>query len=366
MDINDYLRNMVEKEASDIILKVGSPPAVRVSGELELIGEEKLMPETLQEMIFGILDATQQSMLLEQGYRELDFAYSLAGVSRFRANIFWQRGSLGLVMRRIPFGVPAFEDLNLPNAIMKLANERRGMILVTGNTGSGKTTTLSSMIDYINANRKVHIITIEDPIEVLHKDKMGIVTQREVGMDTNSFADALKYVLRQNPDVILIGEMRDFETISAAMVAAETGHLVLSTLHTIDAAQTINRIIDVHPPHQQGQARIALAAILKGVISQRLIPRKDGEGMIPAVEIMLTTTRIRDMLLRGRDLADITLAIKEGKEHYGMQTFDQSLIDLYREDFISFEDAQHYATSPTDLRLMKRQIDYELKQKNKI
>jgi twitching motility protein PilT len=365
MNIIDFLKTMTDANASDIIFKVGSPPAMRVDGKLQLMSNETLTPETAQDLIFSILNDKQKKLLIDRDCNELDLAYSVAGLARFRANIFYQRGSLGMVMRRIPLNVPKFEDLNLPASVKTLAEERRGLVLVTGTTGSGKTTTLSSIIDYINSTRDAHIITIEDPIEVLHRDNKSIVTQREVGMDTDTFVSALKYVLRQNPDVILIGEMRDMETIDSALVAAETGHLVLSTLHTIDSAQTVNRIVDVHPPHQQKQTRIALASVLKGIVSQRLLPKIDGKGRVPAVEVMITTARIRELLLKAEDLSQITDAIKEGQAQYGMQTFDQSLLQLYKDGLIAFEDAEKSATSPGDLRIAKRQLDYANRPSNK-
>ncbi len=282
---------------------------------------------------------------------EADFSYELAGVSRFRVNAFRQRGAVSVVCRAIPFSVRTIEDLGLPPVIRDLADEQRGIILLTGTTGSGKSTTLAAMIDHINSNYAHHVITLEDPIEYLHRDKRSIINQREVGADTKSFARAMKRVLRQDPDVILVGEMRDEETVRTALSAAETGHLVLSTLHTLDATETINRIIDFFPPHLQQQARVMLAATLKGAVSQRLVPTADGSGRVAASEILVVTGRVQDLILNPEETGKISQVIAEG-EYYGMQTFDQSLLGLVSSGRVAEETAMEYASSPHDFKLM--------------
>ena len=282
---------------------------------------------------------------------ECDLAYGVPGLGRFRVNAFTQRGSISLVFRAIPFDIKGLDDLMLPPVIKKMAMAQRGLILVTGATGSGKSTTLAAVIDYINANRKAHIVTIEDPIEFLHRDKKSIINQREVGSDTKGFEPALKSALRQDPDVILVGEMRDHETIETALMAAETGHLVLSTLHTIDATETVNRIISVFPPFQQRQMRIQLAAVLRGVISMRLVPRIDGKGRAPAVEVMVASARVRQMIDDKELTKSLPEAIQQGFESYGMQTFDQSLMGLLKNKTISFEEALRQCSNPDDFKL---------------
>jgi twitching motility protein PilT len=287
---------------------------------------------------------------------ELDMAYAVPGLGRFRVNVFKQRGSVGLVFRMVPAKILNFEDLVLPQVLMKIAQEQRGLILVTGTTGSGKSTTLAAMIDYINTSRTSNIVTIEDPIEFLHRDKKSIVNQREIGSDTFSFSDALRSALRQDPDVILVGEMRDFETISIALTAAETGHLVLSTLHTVDTTETINRIISVFPPYQQKQVRMQLAAVIKGIISQRLVSRADGKGRVPAVEVMLGTLSVRESIIDDTKTRNIPQIISTGMVHYGMQTFDQSLLGLYKKGLITYEEALLSASNPDDFALKVKGI----------
>ena len=282
---------------------------------------------------------------------EVDLAYGVPGLGRFRVNAFTQRGSVSLVFRAIPFDIKGLDDLMLPSVIKKMAMANRGLILVTGATGSGKSTTLAAVIDYINTNRKSHIVTIEDPIEFLHRDKKSIINQREVGSDTLGFQPALKSALRQDPDVILVGEMRDHETIETALTAAETGHLVLSTLHTVDATETVNRIISVFPPYQQRQVRIQLAAVLRGVISMRLVPKLDGKGRVPAVEIMVASARVRQMIDDKEQTKMLPEAIQQGHESYGMQTFDQSLMNLMKTKKISFEEALRQCSNPDDFKL---------------
>jgi twitching motility protein PilT len=281
----------------------------------------------------------------------VDLAYSIAGLGRFRVNTFMQRGTIGIVFRVIPFGVKTIEQLVLPKVVERIAMEPRGLVLVTGTTGSGKSTTLAAMIDYINTNRTCHIITIEDPIEFLIRDKRSIVNQREIGVDTNSFATALRAALRQDPDVILVGEMRDFETIETALTAAETGHLVMSTLHTIDAAETITRIVSVFPPHQQPQIRLQLASIMKGVISQRLVPRADGKGRVPAVEVLVASARIRECIADPEMTKELNDAIAKGFTTYGMQSFDQSLMQHIKAGRVSYEEALLNVSNPDDFAL---------------
>jgi len=295
VELNDILKIALKGGASDIHLKPGLPPMFRVDGALvPLKNGERLVPEDLQKMAFAIMNPAQKQGFEET--REVDLAYGIPGLGRFRVNVFQQRGTVGIVFRVIPFGVKSIEHLHLPKIIERIAMEQRGLVLVTGTTGSGKSTTLAGMIDYINSNRTCHIMTIEDPIEFLIRDRRSIVNQREIGVDTQSFSNALRAALRQDPDVILVGEMRDFETIETALTAAETGHLVMSTLHTLDATETINRIISVFPPYQQKQVRLQLAAILKAVVSQRLVPRADGKGRVPALEVLISTARVRECI----------------------------------------------------------------------
>jgi twitching motility protein PilT len=283
--------------------------------------------------------------------QEVDLAYSVTGLGRFRCNVFQQRGTVGMVLRVIPTRVKSFEELGLPPVLKRIAQEERGLVVVTGTTGSGKSTTLAAMIDYINSTRSAHIMTVEDPIEYLHRDHMSIVNQREVAVDTESFARALRSALRQDPDVILVGEMRDHETIETALLAAETGHLVFSTLHTLDATETINRIVAVFPPHQQLQVRIQLASVLKAAISQRLIPRADGLGRAPAVEVMISTAFIRDCIVDKDKTSQIHGAIAAGTSQYGMQTFDQSIFSLYEQGFVTLDEALRWASNVDEFKL---------------
>ena len=350
-DLDAALRETVEIDGSDLHAKVGSPPMARVQGELRpLEGYDVLEPEDTEKALDAILkDPRAHSEFNEVG--EADFAYAIRGLSRFRANAFRQRGSISIACRAIPFQVKTVEELELPDVITKLAEEPRGIILLTGTTGSGKSTTLAAMIDHINSTRRRHIVTLEDPIEYLHRDKMSIINQREVGNDTVSFGRALRRVLRQDPDVILIGEMRDEETVSTALSAAETGHLVLSTLHTLDATETINRIIDFFPPHHQQQARVMLASTLRAAISQRLIPRADGNGRVAAAEVLVSTGRVQDLILNPEETGKISDVIAEGA-FYGMQTFDQALLDYVMNDLITEELALEFASSPHDFKMM--------------
>jgi len=352
-EIDGILRLMAERGSSDLHLKVGSPPAVRLNGRLVVMRDlPMLTPEATQQLAIGMMDERQLQSF--ENHREIDFAYSLKGTGRFRVNVFHQRGSVGMTLRRVTTDRPGIEQLGLPPVVRRLAEEQRGLVLVTGTAGSGKTTTLAAMIDHINHTREGHIVTIEDPIEVLHQDAMCIINQREIGIDTESYADALRHVVRQDPDVVLIGEMRDHETVSAALTAAEIGNLVLSTLHTIDATETINRVIDFFPPYQQKQTRLMLASTLKGIISMRLIPSING-GLVPAVEVMVMTGTIREYITDPEKTYMIRDAIEEG-DYYGMQTFDQSLLNLYSTSQITLEDATAMAANAHDFRIKVRQL----------
>jgi twitching motility protein PilT len=349
-DINELLRLAAEQGASDLHIKVGSPPIMRINGELvPLSSEERVNHEDALKTAFSVMSSGRKEVFKKRN--DLDFAYSVSGLGRFRCNAFFQRGVVGLVFRLIPTKIPNFEELNLPGILNKISLEERGLVLVTGTTGSGKTTTLASMVDLINATRTVNIVTIEDPIEYLHRDKRGIVNQREIGVDTRSFAGALRAALRQDPDVILVGEMRDFETIETAMTAAETGHLVMSTLHTTDARETVNRIISVFPPHQHQQIRLQLASILKGIVSQRLLPRADGKGRVPAVEVLMATSLIRDCIMDPSKTKLIPDYLAQGRVLYGMQTFDQSIFDIYSAGLVAYEEALRWTTRPEDFQL---------------
>jgi twitching motility protein PilT len=355
MDINDLLKTAHSLKASDLHIKVGSPPILRIYGELTpLTSEKKISQEDALKIAFSVMTPGQSEIFKKKN--DIDLAYSVPGLGRFRCNIFIQRGTIGVVFRVIPMRIPTIEELLLPDVIKKIAKEQRGLILVTGTTGSGKSTTLAAMIDLINTDRTEHIMTIEDPIEYLHRDKKSIVNQREIGSDTESFSKALRQALRQDPDVILVGEMRDFETIQTALVAAETGHLVLSTLHTIDAAETVNRIISVFPPYQHKQVRMQLSSVLKGIISMRLMPRADGKGRVPAVEVLVATATIKDCILDPDKTRLIPDSVEQGMLHYGMQSFDQSLFGLYKSGFITYEEALKRATNPDDFALKVKGI----------
>ncbi len=350
MNLTDILGMALKARASDIHLKPGLPPVYRIDGTLRPHPKlPRLNPEQTNEYAQGIMNDTQKMRFEE--VHEVDLSYGVPGLGRFRVNAFTQRGSVSLVFRFIPFEIKGIEELTLPPVIKKIASEHRGLVLVTGATGSGKSTTLASIIDYINADRTAHIVTIEDPIEYLHRDKKCIINQREVGFDTEGYDVALKSALRQDPDVILVGEMRDFETIETAITAAETGHLVLSTLHTIDAPETINRIISVYPPYQQRQVRMQLAGIIKGVISQRLVPRADGKGRVPAVEVMVSTARVRELIDDKEKTKLLRDTIQAGYTTYGMQTFDQSLMWLLKQEMITYEEALRQCSNPDDFKL---------------
>src|SRR5512134_119709 len=355
MELSEILKAAIRHGASDVHLKAGLMPIFRINGKLvPLKLPQPLKQEDLSAITTVILKEAQRRKF--EHVRELDCAYSISGLGRFRVNIFIQRGTIGIVLRVVPVGVQTFEELHLPKVLEKISLENRGLILCTGTTGCGKSTTLASIIEYINIHRSCHIMTIEDPIEFLLRDRKSIINQRELGVDTASLSGALRAALRQDPDVILVGEMRDLETIETAIMAAETGHLVLSTLHTLDAAETINRIVGAFPPFQQKQTRIQLASLLKAVISQRLVPRADGKGRVPAIEIMINTARVREYIEDKEKTKKIREAIAQGYVSYGMQTFDQSLMALYKEKLISLEEALRQASNPDDLALRLRGI----------
>ncbi len=348
--IDDLLRMAMSFGASDLHLRAGSYPVIRVNGELRPVsGVNRLSQEETLEMAFSMM-SNRQKMHFKEVY-EVDIGYGVSGLGRFRVNIFQQRNSIGIVARVISDHISGFNELGLPPILNKIAEENRGLILVTGTTGSGKSTTLAAMIDHINKNRNSHIVTIEDPIEFLHKDKKSYITQREVDVDTRNFAEALRGSLRQDPDVILVGEMRDLETIETALVAAETGHMVFSTLHTLDASETLTRIISAFPPFQQKSIRIQLAGLLKAVVSQRLMKSAKGNSRVPAVEVLVSTPLIRDCILHEEKTSQIRDAITAGTSQYGMQTFDQSLFYLYQSGLIDLDEALRGSTNPDEFRL---------------
>jgi twitching motility protein PilT len=351
MSMLAWLEALVAARGSDLHLKAGSPPRIRVDGRLIAIDGPVLTPEMTENLLGEVI----RPGLFEEFQRsnEADFAYSVGGVGRFRVNAFRQRGSVGMVFRRVQAGALSIEALGLPPVIAQLAEHHRGLVLVTGPTGSGKTTTLAAMIDHVNANNAVHIVTIEDPIEVLHADKLAMVSQREVRVDTDDFTIAMRAAMRQDPDVILVGEIRDAETLKTALAAAETGHLVLSTLHTTDAAETVNRCIDLFPPYQQRQVRLSLAAALRGIVAQRLVKRDGDGGRVAVLEVMVNTGRTAEAIADPERTGDLTSIMAESG-FYGMQTFDQHLIALYRDGVISLEDALGVASNPHDLRVALR------------
>jgi twitching motility protein PilT len=350
--LDSFLRALVESGGSDLHVKVGSPPRVRINGTLTRLEEESLTPADLQSMAETIMPPKAAERF--RGGFDADFAYSVAGLGRFRANAFRQRGSIGMIFRHVRSATASFAELGLPDVLGRLALEHRGLVLVTGPTGSGKTTTLAAMIDHINKSRECHIMTIEDPIEVLHRDHLASINQREIGVDAGDFASAMRAAMRQDPDVILVGEMRDEETVTAALGAAETGHLVLSTLHTIDAAETVNRIVDFFPPHQQHQIRVALAGSIKGTVCQRLVPTSDGKGRVPALEVMVANGRIQQCILDPNLTGEMHEIIADG-EYYGMQTFDQALVKLLEGGRIDMRAALGAASRPHDLKVMLQQ-----------
>ena len=350
MHINELLRSAMERRASDLHLKAGSYPMMRVDGILAVASENKRLEREDTEAIAAMIMPAPQFERFRQ-LSELDLAYSVPGLGRFRCNVYHQRGTVGLVFRIIPTTVPSIDALGLPAVLKRIADEERGLVLVTGTTGSGKSTSLAAMVDHINHTRATHVMTVEDPIEYLHRDAMSLVNQREVSVDTPSFAHALRSALRQDPDVILVGEMRDLETVETALLAAETGHLVFSTLHTLDAPESINRIIAVFPPHQQRQVRIQLASVLRAVISQRLMPRSGGVGRCAAVEVMIATPFLRDCIIDKDKTHLIHGAIAAGTSQYGMQTFDQSIFSLFERGIVSYDDAMRYASNKDEFKL---------------
>ena len=352
-ELDRHLRTLVESGGSDLHIKAGSPPRCRINGTLHTVEDEPDMKADELRSIAEAILPPKAAARFEDGY-DADFAYSVAGLGRFRVNLFRQRGSIALVMRHVGSATASFDDLGLPDVVGRLALEHRGLVLVTGPTGSGKTTTLAAMIDHINKNRHCHIVTIEDPIEVLHRDHLASINQREIGVDAGDFASAMRAAMRQDPDVILVGEMRDEETVAAALSAAETGHLVLSTLHTVDASETMNRIVDFFPPHQHHQVRVALAGTIKGVVCQRLVKTADGNGRVPALEVMVANGRIQQCILDPVNGGDLHEIVADG-EYYGMQTFDQSLVKLLEQGRIDLRGAMAAASRPHDLKVMLQQ-----------
>jgi twitching motility protein PilT len=350
--VHDFLRFVLDRKASDLHIKAGGPPHVRESGSLSKTHFPIMTAADTERAAMDLMTAEQARVFRDRG--EIDFAYSEQGLGRFRINVFLQRGSVAMAARRVLPGSPAFETLGLPPVVRTLAEEQRGMILVTGPTSSGKTTTTAAMINHINGSRSCHILTIEDPIEILHPDRQAIVNQREIGHDTADFASAIRVAMRQDPDVIFVGEIRDPETVKTALQASETGHLVISTLHTTDVSETVNRVIDFFPPHQQKQIRVSLAASLRGVISQRLVPRADGRGLVPAVEVLVSNGRVRDLIVNPEQTHLIADLVAESG-FYGMQTFDQALLNLYRSGLVTLDNALAAATSSHDFQIALKQ-----------
>lgn len=340
---------MVQRNASDLLLKAGRPPAIRVDGQLQMLSMPPLRPEELRALTESLMTAKQLRDFNET--KEADFGIGVPGVGRFRTNVYHQRGTIAFAFRSIPYEVRTIRELLLPTVLEEVALRPRGLVLVTGVTGSGKSTALAAMIDHINRNRRVNVITIEDPIEFLHRDQLANVAQREIGSDTLSFSDALRHVLRQDPDVILIGEIRDQETMDTALKAADTGHLVLTTIHTTDATQTISRVLSFYPPHQHGEIRMLLSTALAGVLSLRLVPRADGKGRVPAAEVLINTAAVADNIRDTQKALNIPDLIAEGGVTYGMQSFDQSLMRWFQEGAISYQDAIFYATHPSEFAL---------------
>lgn len=355
-NVQDFLHYVVDSGGSDMHIKVGGPPCVRVNGRLIRTEFPTMSATDCQTAAREMMTNDQIERLGERG--EVDFAYSVPDLGRFRVNVFHQRGSLGMAIRRVLPGSPSFATLGLPPAVQSLAEEQRGMFLVTGPTSSGKTTTTGAIIDHINNTRQCHILTIEDPIEILHRDSRAIVNQREIGLDTQDFSSALRAAMRQDPDVIFVGEIRDDETVKAALQAAETGHFVISTLHTTDVTETVNRMIDFFSPHQQKQVRVSLAGALRGIVSQRLLPRKDGRGRIPAVEVLVMNGRIRELILNP-DQTHMIRDIVAESGFYGMQTFDQSVLALYRAGLVELDDAIAAATSSHDFQVALHEEGFE-------
>ena len=354
MLFKQMMQEMLNRKASDMHLRVGLRPTVRVDGRLVYIDDQILMPEDIEKILTQILSPEQKDRFQQK--REMDLALSVSKMGRFRINLYKQRGTVGVAIRQVNTKVPSFQELNLPDVIKDTANNKRGLIIVTGTTGSGKSTTLASMVEHINANRAENILTIEDPIEYIYRDKKSIISQREVGGDTESFAAALRHAFRQDPDIILIGEIRDSDTMGIALTAADTGHLVLTTLHTLNAVETISRIISFFPPHQHQQIRLLLAGTLKSIVCQRLLPRNDGPGRIPAVEVLISTGSIREAIIDPAKTANIIELIEQGAIQYGMQSFDQSIMRIYRSGLISYEEAMSQCSNPDDFDLRVKGI----------
>ena len=350
--VHDFMRYVVDRKGSDLHMKAGGPPYVRVNGALLATDFPPMTASDCERAALDIMNDDQARIFKAKG--QVDFAFSEPGLGRFRFNVFLQRGSVALAARRVLPGSPGFESLGLPEVVRSLAEESRGLVLVTGPTSSGKTTTTAAMINHINSNRRCHILTIEDPIEILHQDRSAIINQREIGQDAPDFLQALRAAMRQDPDVIFVGEMRDPETVMAALQAAETGHLVISTLHTRDVTETVNRIIDFYEPSQQTQIRVSLASSLRGVVSQRLVPSADARGLVPAVEVLVMNGRIRDLVI-DREQTHMIRDIVAESGFYGMQTFDQALLELYRRKVVTLDDALHASSSPHDFQLALRQ-----------
>jgi len=354
IEIHALLKAMNDKKASDLHVRCGVVPVMRIGGELYKVGQTAISLENMDAMLKTMMSKEQYNKFLDDS--EIDFAASVQGIGRFRINAFKQRGTPSVAIRSIKFGVPHFSDLSLPGVILDISMRKRGMILVTGTTGSGKSTLLASMVDHINSTTSVNIMTIEDPIEFLHRDKKSIIAQREIGTDSPSFTDALRGSFRQDPDIILIGEMRDRETIETAMSAADTGHLVMSTLHTMNTVETLTRIISFFPPHQHDQIRLVLSNVLVAIVSLRLLPRKDGQGRIPAAEVLINNASIAEYILDQNKTHLIATAIREGYTQYGSQSFDQSLLQLYRDDLITIEVARQSASNPDDFELQVKGV----------
>ncbi|MEM7677604.1 MAG: type IV pilus twitching motility protein PilT [Myxococcota bacterium] len=356
MELNDILSVAVKGGASDIHLKAGLPPMFRLNGKLvPLKDRQRISPEEMSRMALSIMNNYQRERFKQ--YNEMDLAYGVPGLGRFRVNVFQQRGTVGIVLRVIPFKLRSLDDLRLPPVLKEIAMEERGLIMVTGTTGSGKSTTLAALIDHINTSKTVHVMTVEDPIEFLIRDKRSVINQREVGVDTLSFSQALKSALRQDPDVILVGEMRDLETIETALLASETGHLVMSTLHTLDATETISRIVSVFPPHQQRQVRLQLGATMRAILCQRLVPTRDNKGRVAALEILRHTPRIREMIEDKDRTKELNEAVAEGASTYGMQTFDQALMSLLKAKIISYDEALKQASNPSNFALRVQGVE---------
>ncbi len=348
MNVDELLRHTVERGASDLHLKVGNVPFIRIDGELQPTGFPGLTSDDTANFANSVMPEHKKREFSETN--ESDIGYTLGGVGRFRINVYRQRGLVGLAVRRVRNEIPTFEELRLPASVRGLAESPRGLVLVTGPTGTGKTTTIAAMIGHINRTRRAHIITIEDPIEVVHDDELSLIEQREIGIDTSSYATALRHIIRQDPDVVFLGEIRDPESALSAIQAAETGHMVISTLHTIDCMETINRVLDLFPPNQQKEVRLSFAGALRGIVSQRLVTRADGKGRVPAVEVLVNTGRVFDRIVDSDQTEGIAEVIAEG-DFYGMQTFDQALVKLVKEGLVQVDEARHGATNPHDFDL---------------